>query len=55
MAGVEQNRYKTNNGRNKHLPQTGYWTSRKKGLELIELSSINEVSLVYPPVVTLDQ
>ena len=24
MAGVEQNRYKTNNGCIKHLPQTGY-------------------------------
>jgi hypothetical protein len=34
-----------------------YWTSRKKGLELIELSSINKVSLVlgFPPVITLDQ
>ena len=24
MAGVEQNRYKTNNGCIKHLPQTGF-------------------------------
>jgi hypothetical protein len=24
-----------------------YWTSRENGLELIELSSINKVSLVY--------
>ena len=30
-----------------------YWTSRETSLELIELSSINKVSLVYrfPPVV----
>ncbi len=33
------------------------WTSRKNSLELIELSSINKVSLVYrfPPVVRDDQ
>ena len=30
-----------------------YWTSRKNILELMELSSINDVS--FPPVVTLDQ
>ena len=33
-----------------------YWTSGKNSLELIELSSINKVSLVkFPPVVALDQ
>ena len=36
-----------------------YWTSRENSLELIELSSINIVSLVsvsrFPPIVTLDQ
>jgi hypothetical protein len=26
-----------------------YWTSKENGLELIELSSINKVSLVYVP------
>ncbi len=32
-----------------------YWVSRKKCLELIELSSINKVSLLrFSPVVTLD-
>ena len=29
MAGVEQNRYKTNNGCIKHLPQTGRFTTDK--------------------------
>jgi hypothetical protein len=35
-----------------------YWTSRENSLELIELSSINKVSLAllrFPPVVTLDK
>ena len=29
MAGVEQNRYKTNNGCIKYLPQTGYITTNE--------------------------
>ena len=32
-----------------------YWTSRKNSLELIGLSSLNKVSLGFPPVVTLDK
>ena len=33
MAGVEQNRYKTNNGCIKHLPQTGIYSKREKLVE----------------------
>ena len=37
MAGVEQNRYKTNNRCIKHLPQTGYIINRNDGLEMQNL------------------
>ena len=33
-------------GKNLHKEYDPYWTSRKNSLELIELSSINKVSLV---------
>ena len=32
-----------------------YWTSRKSSSELIKLSSIYQVSLVFPPVIALNQ
>ena len=35
MAGVEQNRYKTNNGCTKHLPQTGHIVTRKGSSQVI--------------------
>ena len=41
MAGVEQNRYKTNNGCIKHLPQTGILISE------IDLTLIILISGIY--------
>ena len=44
MAGVEQNRYKTNNGCIKHLPQTGSTFRCKKILASINKSKIDLVT-----------
>ena len=42
MARVEQNRYKTNNGCIKHLPQTGY--KHSTGIQFNVNLYINEIS-----------
>ena len=38
MAGVEQNRYKTNNGCIKHLPQTGIYAIIMKFIEIFYIT-----------------
>ena len=37
MAGVEQNRYKTNNGCIKHLPQTGTMSMLLKQAKIVDV------------------
>ena len=38
--------YVSSSGKTESIRDDPYWTSRKNSLELIELSSINKVSLV---------
>ena len=47
MSGVEQNRYKTNNGCIKHLPQTGHIVSVREKSYVLLLKHLLNYRLNY--------
>ena len=52
VAGVKQNRYKTNNGCIKHLPQTGLFTIRKNLYGIHKSWRIEGIRQVWQILVT---